>query len=132
MILLVPGLVELPEVLCAVIDSAPALPGGFEFDPSSSTPWKMLLIILATFVLEDPTSIAVGLLIRAGSIAPVPGVVATMLGIFIGDVGLYLIGRFSGRALTSWGWLSRRFSPSRLQRLRSWFLHACSRRAFIL
>lgn len=118
---LVPWLGALPDLLATTTGSGLPLPGGFDFDPSSSIAWKMVLIILATFILEDPTSIAVGLLIRAGSIAPVPAVVATMLGIFIGDVGLYLLGRFSGRALSSWNWLARRFSASRLERLRLWF-----------
>ena len=94
---------------------------GVEFDPSASVLWKMVLIVLGTFVLEDPTSIAVGLLIRSGSVAPVPGVLACMLGIFLGDVGLYLIGRYAGRALTSWSWLARRLPPGRAERLRSWF-----------
>ncbi|MEE2680886.1 MAG: VTT domain-containing protein [Planctomycetota bacterium] len=110
-----------PNLLSTAAGPGLPLPGGLEFDPSSSLAWKTVLIILATFILEDPTSIAVGLLVRAGSVPPVVGVLATMAGIFIGDLGLYFMGRFAGRALSSWDWLSRRFPPARLNRLRHWF-----------
>jgi membrane protein DedA with SNARE-associated domain len=121
MIELVSTFALLPELLLTGPGPGLSLPGGLEFDPSSSLTWKIVLIILATFILEDPTSIAVGLLIRVGSIPLVPGVLATMVGIFIGDVGLYLIGRFAGRALTTWSWLGRRFPPGKMARLRNWF-----------
>ena len=104
MIELISTFALLPELLQTGAEPGLSLPGGLEFDPSSSLTWKIVLIILATFILEDPTSIAVGLLIRVGSIPLVPGVLATMAGIFIGDVGLYLIGRFAGRAFSSWAW----------------------------
>ena len=44
-----------------------------------------------------------------------------MVGIFVGDVALYLMGRFGGAALRSRRWFRRRFPSSRLERLQVWF-----------
>lgn len=58
-------------------------------------------IILATFVSEDLTCIAAGLLAASGQLAPWTAIPAAGAGIFLGDLGLYAIGRTIGRrALT--------------------------------
>ena len=56
-----------------------------------------LLIILGTFISEDITSITTGLFITQGTIGLVPGFVACFIGIYFGDLLLYLCGRFVGR-----------------------------------
>lgn len=57
----------------------------------------MLIIILGTFFSEDLACIGAGLLAARGLIGFWPASVACFAGIFIGDVGLYLAGRFLGR-----------------------------------
>ena len=108
-------------VLTANPPSDIGLPGGFDIDASTSAWLKVVLIILATFILEDPTCVAVGLLIRSGVVGPVLGVVATMIGIFLGDLGLYALGYFGGSTVRSWGWFRKRFSSTRLDRMQRWF-----------
>lgn len=63
---------------------------------------SMLLIALSTFVTEDLACIATGLLVARDRISFVEGTLACMAGIFLGDVWLYLSGRWLGRP-----WLSR-------------------------
>lgn len=57
----------------------------------------MLIIVLGTFISEDLTCIGAGLLAARGLIGFWEATLACFTGIFIGDVGLYLIGRFFGR-----------------------------------
>ena len=59
----------------------------------------MLIILVCTFVAEDPTCLAAGLLVAQGLIGFIPATVACLVGIFIGDLVLYLIGRFLGRPI---------------------------------
>lgn len=60
--------------------------------------WVVLgLIILATFISEDATVIAVGVLISAGTVDWGVGLIGCLAGIVIGDGGLWAIGRFAGR-----------------------------------
>lgn len=59
----------------------------------------MLIILVCTFVAEDPTCLAAGLLVAQGLIGFVPATLACLIGIFIGDLVLYLIGRFLGRPI---------------------------------
>jgi membrane protein DedA with SNARE-associated domain len=75
---------------------------------------KLLSIVLATFVSEDLTCIGTGLLIRAGEVGLVVGLAGCFLGIFAGDLGLWLLGRLAGAGLV-------RLSPRRLEELGRWF-----------
>lgn len=59
-----------------------------------------LLIVLASFIAEDPTTIAVGLLIGSGEVSALVGFVALCCGIFLGDLGLYFFGRLGKRVRT--------------------------------
>lgn len=52
-----------------------------------------LAIVVATFVLEDPATIAVGVLLAKGLVSWPFALVALGVGIFLGDVGLYGLGR---------------------------------------
>ncbi len=54
----------------------------------------MLVIILSTLVSEDLTCIGTGLLIARGLIGFIPGVLACLIGIFVGDILLYLSGKW--------------------------------------
>lgn len=50
-------------------------------------------IVVATFILEDPATIAVGVLLAKGLVSWPFALVALGAGIFLGDVGLYGLGR---------------------------------------
>ncbi len=59
------------------------------------------LIMLATLVSEDLTCITTGLMIARGTIGFFPGTLACFLGIFLGDLLVFVLGRTFGRALLS-------------------------------
>ena len=60
--------------------------------------WILLLVIvLCTFVAEDPTCLACGLLVSQGVVDFTSAALACTVGIFIGDMVLYTIGRTLGR-----------------------------------
>lgn len=54
----------------------------------------MLVIILSTFISEDLTCIGTGLMIARGLIGFWPGTLACLLGIFIGDILLFFVGKW--------------------------------------
>lgn len=88
----------------------------------TTSPWlKMAIIAGATFIVEDPVSVAVGLLIRDGQLDLFVGLFALLIGIFLGDVGLYLVGRHFGQRVLRWkvvqGWLP----VSQSDKLGAWF-----------
>ncbi len=98
-----PGVSPLPSVA----DYAPLPPGSDHLGPFRivhETHWLALiaLIILATFISEDATVIAVGLLIARGQIDAAVGFLGCFTGIALGDGGLWAIGRFVGRPALHW------------------------------
>ena len=63
--------------------------------------WTLILIALATLISEDLACISAGLIAARGIIDLIPAIVASFLGILIGDILLYLAGRYIGQpALT--------------------------------
>ena len=56
---------------------------------------ELLLIALATFLSEDLTCIAAGALVGQGRLGFVPATLACLLGIYAGDLLLFLGGRFA-------------------------------------
>ncbi len=78
-------------------------------------------VSLATFISEDLTCITVGLLIRGGELNLLVGVIGCFVGIFMGDFGLWLLGRFGGRRLIRWKRMQRFFPADRLDRWGEWF-----------
>ena len=72
----------------------------FDIDASDMPPAAMLLagaIAASTLISEDLTCIAAGLLIAKGQIGFGLGAFACFLGIFVGDILLFLTGRYLGR-----------------------------------
>ena len=57
----------------------------------------MVIIMFSTLISEDLTCIGAGLLAARGLIGFWPATIACLLGIYIGDIALYLAGRFLGR-----------------------------------
>ncbi|MFT5733510.1 MAG: pimeloyl-ACP methyl ester carboxylesterase/membrane protein DedA with SNARE-associated domain [Planctomycetota bacterium] len=98
------------------------------FDPSSLPPFEGLallmilaLLAVATFVSEDLACIAAGLLVADGRIGFVAASIACFLGIFIGDLGLYLIGRAFGRPALRRRPLKWFISDDAVERASHWF-----------
>ena len=75
-----------------------------------------VLIILATFVLEDATTILVGVWSATGSLSPEIALLSLYIGIVLGDFGLYASGRLAAKP--SWG--ARLARHDRLLPFRDW------------
>lgn len=73
-------------------------------------------ILLGTFVLEDAATVAAAMRAQEGGI-PIPlALTALYIGIVLGDLGLYGLGRLSARI----GWIARLLPPRRTDNLRDW------------
>lgn len=99
----------------------PDLPIALNLDPSLSAWARMLAIIAATFVSEDLTCIAAGLLVHAGRLDAISAVFACFVGIFLGDLGLYGLGRLVGAGLARIVFVQRRLPKEGLEKLRARF-----------
>lgn len=84
---------------------------------------ELATLIGATFVSEDLTCVGTGLLVRAGRLDGWLGVFGCFLGIFIGDLGLWGLGRGFGRRALRWPWLQRQLPEGRLDQMERWFFY---------
>jgi len=73
-------------------------------------------IILMTFILEDAASIGAALLATAGAISAPLAMIALVVGIFVGDLGLYGL----GYAARSQRWARAHVSDKHIERGRQW------------
>lgn len=80
-----------------------------------------LLIALATLLSEDLACIATGLLVARGMIGFWPGAIACFVGIFVGDVLLFLSGRWLGRRVLFRAPLRWFLKPEDVERSSQWF-----------
>jgi membrane protein DedA with SNARE-associated domain len=80
----------------------------------------LVAIVLGTLVSEDLTCLGVGLLVAAGQTSLPLGLAGCFLGIVLGDVGLWWVGRVAGRRLLRWPWLARRLPSDRLAQASAW------------
>lgn len=82
----------------------------------------LILISLAfgTLVSEDLACITAGLLIQRGQISVAFGILACTVGIFVGDVGLWVVGRLFGRAALGWPWMRRRLQHPGAEKMCLW------------
>jgi membrane protein DedA with SNARE-associated domain len=76
--------------------------------PEVPAMWLPLGLFFATFASEDLACITAGLLVARGELSFVPATIACGAGIFVGDLGLYLLGRLAARGLCRWPWVQRR------------------------
>ncbi len=100
---------------------ATVLPGSFRLDRALG-PWLQLTALaLATFVSEDMTCIAAGLLVREMQLDIFVAILGCFLGIFVSDLGLWIIGRVVGRRVLRWRWIAGRLPPERIDAFGHWF-----------
>ena len=86
-------------------------------DPQQSA-WVIFgLIIVGTFISEDLTCLTVSLLVTKDQLNPFLGVLGCLVGIFIGDIGLYLLGRFLKWRVLNLGWVRAKLGADKLMRL---------------
>jgi membrane protein DedA with SNARE-associated domain len=69
-------------------------------------------LALSTFVSEDLASIGAGLLVREGHLPLTYATAACVAGVWLGDMGLWGIGRVLGRRTLRVAWLSRALAAS--------------------
>ena len=94
-----------------------SLLGGLERFAADTSSRALLLVCIgaATLVSEDLACIAAGLLAAGSIITPVEAVVASGLGIYLGDVLLYLTGHVFGAAALRHGPLKYLVSEEKVQ-----------------
>jgi membrane protein DedA with SNARE-associated domain len=86
-----------------------------------SPPWQVAVIVGATLISEDLTCIAVGTLIGNGKISWAIGLGACFLGIYVGDLLFFLIGRMLGGRVLRVRFFVRSLGQDRLRRFGEWF-----------
>ena len=80
----------------------------------------VVVLVLSTLVSEDLTCIAAGLLIQRGELGLTAGILACTTGIFVGDIGLWLLGRLFGVAALAWPWAAGALKRRRADEMRAW------------
>jgi membrane protein DedA with SNARE-associated domain len=83
--------------------------------------WQVLAIVAGTLISEDAVCIAVGTLIGRGKMNWVVGGIGCFIGIYIGDLLFFLIGRGLGRRVLLLRFFTRSLGEARLRRFGDWF-----------
>jgi membrane protein DedA with SNARE-associated domain len=73
-------------------------------------------IILATFILEDAATVIAAMEAAQGTISIAVALTSLFVGIVLGDLGLYGLGRVS----THIRWIARRLPPHRTETINAW------------
>lgn len=82
-----------------------------------SRPWLIpVVLFFGTFVLEDAAIVTGAMFATAGRVEPVLAFVALLLGIVVGDLGLYFLGKLVNRFSLIQRWMER----ERIQTVRHW------------
>lgn len=81
----------------------------------------LVTFILMTLVSEDLTCITAGLLVSRGEVGVVTALGGCYIGIVVGDLLLWTIGRFFGRTVLTWPRVQRRLPTHTINRLEAWF-----------
>jgi membrane protein DedA with SNARE-associated domain len=80
-----------------------------------------IALAAGTLVSEDLTCIAAGQLVASGAISPLTGCAGCFAGIYVGDLGLWLLGHTLGRGVRNLPWIGRRVKSTNVERLGAWF-----------
>ncbi|WP_428491086.1 DedA family protein [Rhodopila sp.] len=78
--------------------------------------FQAVAIILGTFILEDAATVAAAMQVESGGLSPWLALASLYVGIVLGDLGLYGLGRLSARI----PWVARQLPPRRQEVIRSW------------
>jgi membrane protein DedA with SNARE-associated domain len=78
--------------------------------------WQGAAIVLGTFILEDAATAAAALAVQSGAVAIPVALSALYIGIVLGDIGLYGLGRLAAHV----PWAQRLIPPQRQDRGRAW------------
>jgi membrane protein DedA with SNARE-associated domain len=81
----------------------------------------ILFLALATLASEDLTCISAGLLVRRGELHWLPAILGCFIGIYVGDLGLWLLGRLLARRMIRLKGLSRWLPQDQLLHFGTWF-----------
>jgi membrane protein DedA with SNARE-associated domain len=73
-------------------------------------------IVLATFILEDAATVAAAMQAQDGAVSTWVALVSLYVGIVLGDLGLYGLGRLSATV----PWVARQLPPHRQEAIRAW------------
>jgi membrane protein DedA with SNARE-associated domain len=73
-------------------------------------------VIIGTFILEDAATVVAAMQVGQGALSLPVALGALYVGIVLGDLGLYGLGRLSAHI----GWLARRLPPHRQDAVRAW------------
>lgn len=77
---------------------------------------QALAIILGTFILEDAATVLAAMRAAEGGIPIWLALLSLYVGVVLGDLGLYGLGRLSARV----GWIARLVPPERSRSLAAW------------
>jgi membrane protein DedA with SNARE-associated domain len=80
-----------------------------------------IALLLSTFVSEDLACVAAGLAIARGAMSLPAALLACATGIWLGDLGLWLVGRLAGAKVLAWRRVSGRLPPDVRDRFAEWF-----------
>lgn len=81
----------------------------------------MLLIILSSFMSEDLACIGAGLMVARGLIGFGPALLACLMGLFIGDILVYVLGRWLGSSVVHKAPVKWLINEQDLERSNHWF-----------
>lgn len=85
-------------------------------------PWRQMgIIVVASYLLEDPTTVFTGLMVKAGQVDLFVALFAIFVGIFTGDLLLYGAGFVAGRRALRWKPVAARLPVRHVERLGDWF-----------
>jgi membrane protein DedA with SNARE-associated domain len=78
--------------------------------------FQAVAIIIGTFILEDAATVAAAMQVEDGALPIWLALAALFVGIVLGDLGLYGLGRLSARI----PWVARQLPPHRQAMVRAW------------
>jgi membrane protein DedA with SNARE-associated domain len=80
-----------------------------------------LIILLGTFVYEDGATLLAATLSASGRLNPWLGLATTFIGIWVGDLGLYVLGSTLGPRLAWSSSIQKYLTPASLARAERWY-----------
>jgi membrane protein DedA with SNARE-associated domain len=84
---------------------------------AGQSPWfQAAAVIIGTFILEDAATVAAALQVEDGALPMWLALIALYIGIVLGDLGLYGLGRLSAHI----PWIARLLPPHRQDAIRAW------------